>query len=174
MRFVIIVLTAGAVFAAQPILYNRGAVNAASLAPAGLPNAPIALGSIFTVFGENLGPAQAQAATNFPLSSTLAGVSLSVTQNGVVTQAFPTFISAGQVNAVMPSTVTGGIATLRLSYLQVKSNAITVQIANSSPLCRLAWTIEAKHHCRLRELRESASTFLTRGYPLRSVTPLIG
>ena len=119
-------------YAQQPILYNRATVNAASYAPFGLPNGAIARGSVFTVFGENLGPAQSPA-LSFPLSSTLSGVSISLTQNGVVTQAFPIYVSEGQINAVMPSTLTAGLATLRLTYQSKKSNAVTIQIANSSP-----------------------------------------
>ncbi len=117
----------------QPILYHRGAVNAASLAPFGLPNAPIARGSVFSIFGENLGPATPQTVSAFPLTSTFGGVSLAVTQKGVTTQAFPIFVSPSQINAIMPSTVASGLATLRLTYLTGKSNAITIQIANSAP-----------------------------------------
>jgi uncharacterized protein (TIGR03437 family) len=133
MRTLLLFSWAGLLFAQQPVLYNRGAVNAASLAPAGLPNAPIGLGSIFSVFGENLGPAQPQTVSAFPLSTTFGGVSLSVTRAGVTTQVFPIFVSAGQINAVMPSTVAPGLATLRLFYQGVKSNAITIQIAKSAP-----------------------------------------
>jgi uncharacterized protein (TIGR03437 family) len=125
-------LTASALFAQQPILYFRGTYNAASYAPFGLPNAAIARGSVFSVFGENLGPAKSPALV-FPLSPTLGGVSISVTQSGVVTQAYPIYVSEGQINAVMPSTVTAGLATLRLTYQSNKSNAVTIQIANSSP-----------------------------------------
>ena len=107
--------------------------NAASFAPFGLPNAAIARGSVFTVFGENLGPTPSQSASSFPLATTLAGVSLSVTQNGIVTQVFPLVVSATQINAVMPSSVTAGVATLRLTYKGNISNAIAIQIANSAP-----------------------------------------
>src|ERR1035441_7690072 len=103
MRLVLLIFAASALFAQQPIVYNRGTVNAASLAPFGLPNAPIARGSIFTVFGEKLGPTQGRQVSAFPLSTTFGGVSISVTQSGIVTQAFPIYVSAGQVNAVMPS-----------------------------------------------------------------------
>jgi uncharacterized protein (TIGR03437 family) len=132
MRVVLLLLAGSALFAQQPILYFRGVYNAASYAPFGLPNAPIARGSVFTAFGENLGPAKSPA-LSFPLSSTLAGVSISVTQNGVVTQAFPIFVSPAQINAVMPSTVAAGPATLRLTYLGNRSNAITIQIDDSAP-----------------------------------------
>jgi uncharacterized protein (TIGR03437 family) len=130
---IIFLLPVCALLGQQPVLYHRGAVNSASFAPFGLPNAPIARGSIFSVFGENLGPATPQSVTVFPLGTAFAGVSLSVTQQGVTTQAFPLSVSATQINAIMPSTVSAGLATLRLTYLSVKSNAITIQIANSAP-----------------------------------------
>jgi uncharacterized protein (TIGR03437 family) len=132
MRLLLLLASAGALFAQQPILYNRGAVNSASFAPPGLPNAPIARGSVFTVFGENLGPAQSPALA-FPLSTSLGGVSLSVTQGAVTTAAYPIYVAAGQVNAIMPSTVTAGLATLRLTYQTGRSNAITIQVADSAP-----------------------------------------
>jgi uncharacterized protein (TIGR03437 family) len=133
MRVLFLAFCASALFAQQPILYNRGAVNAASLAPFGLPNGSIAAGSIFSIFGENLGPVTGQSATSFPLSTTLQGVSISVTQSGVTTQAYPVFVSAGQANVVMPSSVTPGLASLRLFYNGTKSNAIPILIATSSP-----------------------------------------
>ena len=133
MRTLLLLAGAGVLLAQQPVLYHRGTVNAASLAPFGLPNAPIARGSIFTVFGENLGPAQSQTVSAFPLGTEFGGVSLSVTQSRVTTQAFPIFVSAGQINAVLPSSVTAGPATLRLKYQTLTSNAITILIANSAP-----------------------------------------
>ncbi|MEP7353936.1 MAG: hypothetical protein ABI824_11955, partial [Acidobacteriota bacterium] len=117
----------------QPILYHRGTINAASLAPFGLPNASIARGSIFTTFGENLGPAQGQQVNTFPLQTTFANVSMTVTQGTTTTAAIPIYVSATQINAVMPSTVTAGLATLRVTYQTRKSNAITIQIADASP-----------------------------------------
>lgn len=133
MRAVLLVFCAGALCAQGPIVYNRGTVNAGSLAPSGLPNAPIARGSVFAVFGENLGPAQSPPLSSFPLSTTLGGVSVSLTQSGVTTQAYPIFVSPGQLNAIMPSTMTAGLATLRVTYQSNQSNATTIQIANSAP-----------------------------------------
>ena len=97
MRLLLLILSASVLFAQQPILYHRGAVNAASLAPFGLPNAPIARGSVFTVSGENLGPAPSQTVSSYPLLTQLGGVSLSITQKGVVTQALPVSVSATQI-----------------------------------------------------------------------------
>ena len=117
----------------QPILYHRGAINAASLAPFGLPNGLIARGSVFTIFGENLGPAQFQTVSAFPLLPVFGEVAISVTQKGVVTPAIPIFISTAQINAIMPSSIKAGLATLRLTYQGRRSNAITLQIGDSAP-----------------------------------------
>jgi uncharacterized protein (TIGR03437 family) len=133
MRAFALLFSASVLLAQQPVLYHRGTINAASLAPFGLPNAPIARGSIFTVFGENLGPATGQQVSTFPIAATLGGVSLSVTQNGVTTPAYPIYVSVNQINAVMPSSAVAGPATLRLSYQGAKSNAITIVIGNSAP-----------------------------------------
>ena len=86
---------------------------------------------MFTITGENLGPAQAQTATAYPLAAQLAGVSISVTQKGVVTAALPISVSARQVYALMPSSVKAGLATLRLTYQASRGNAITIQIADA-------------------------------------------
>ena len=56
-------------FAQLPLLYNRSVFNAASYTPGGLPAGAIAQGSVFTVFGANLGPAKAMTASSFPLGT---------------------------------------------------------------------------------------------------------
>src|SRR5579872_1125435 len=132
MRFLLFGLLSATCYAAQPILYTHGAYNAASYAPFGLPNGSIARGSIFTIFGENLGPAHSPS-SSLPLATALGDVSVSVTQGGTSTQCFPIYVSASHVSAVMPSSAMAGLATLRLTYQSVKSNAITIQIADSSP-----------------------------------------
>lgn len=122
----------GIAFAQQPILTQRGTFNAASLAPPGLPNAPIGRGSIFTVFGEALGPATSPALA-FPLGNDLGQVSLSVTQDSVTIAAIPIYVSPTQINAIMPSTAKSGFASLRVTYQGRRSNAIPIEIADSAP-----------------------------------------
>jgi hypothetical protein len=51
----------------------------------------------------------------------------------VTSPVFPVFVSATQVNAIMPSSVTPGLASLRLFYNGTKSNAIPVLRTVSSP-----------------------------------------
>ncbi|MGH9719798.1 MAG: hypothetical protein ACRD8O_06265, partial [Bryobacteraceae bacterium] len=67
---------------AQPVISSGGAVNAASFALPDLPNGSIALGSMFVVFGRNLGPATLVQATSYPLPATLAGTSIRITTPG--------------------------------------------------------------------------------------------
>lgn len=133
MRFLLWLAIPLTVFAQQPILTQGGALNAASLAPPGLPNAPIARGSVFTVFGEGLGPALGQQVSAFPLLAEFAQVSMSVTQGGVTVAAIPIYVSATQMNAIMPSSAKEGLASLRLTYQGRRSNAIPIEVADSAP-----------------------------------------
>jgi uncharacterized protein (TIGR03437 family) len=74
-------------------VYPGGVVHAASFAPA----APLAPGSIISVFGANLAPSPAGAST-LPLPKTLAGASLQV--GGYEAPLF--YSSGGQINAQLP------------------------------------------------------------------------
>ncbi len=123
----------GILLGQQPVLTPQGALNAASLAPPGLPNAPIGRGSVFSVFGESLGPAAGQTVSAFPLLPVFSEVSLSVTQNGVSVAAIPIYVSATQINAIMPSGAKSGLASLRLTYQTRRSNAIPIEVADSAP-----------------------------------------
>ena len=68
---------------ATAAINSGGIVNAASYRRVGLPNSGIAQGSIFLVFGSNLGPAQLTTDPDFPLGTSLAGTSIKVTVNAV-------------------------------------------------------------------------------------------
>ncbi len=106
-------------------------VNAASYTPPALPNSGIAQGSIFTMFGKNLGPSKSPA-TAFPLSTTLGGVTVSVSQGGgAPVAAIPLFVGPTQVNAIMPSNASLGTDTVTVTY-QGQSSTGTVQVVASS------------------------------------------
>jgi uncharacterized protein (TIGR03437 family) len=79
--------------AAAPALNSGGIVNGASFAPA----APLAPGSIISVFGANFASSPA-GASSLPLPKTLAGASLQV--GGLDVPLF--YSSGGQVNAQLP------------------------------------------------------------------------
>jgi uncharacterized protein (TIGR03437 family) len=117
---------------AQPLIYSRSTFNGASFAPAGIPVGAIAQGSIFTVFGSNLGPAKAVGPKGFPLQTTLAGVSLNVIQGTTTVSAIPLYVSATQINAIMPSNAPLGAASLQVNINNSLSNKSPVQITNNA------------------------------------------
>ncbi|MCB1020626.1 MAG: hypothetical protein KDC27_11905 [Acidobacteria bacterium] len=89
--------------AQQARIPPRAVVNAASFARPGLPNGSLARGSIFTIFGSRIGPDASLSATEFPLSTSLSGVQITVSQGDTSVDAIPLFVSAGQINAILPS-----------------------------------------------------------------------
>ncbi|MCW5966682.1 MAG: hypothetical protein KIT83_21770 [Bryobacterales bacterium] len=114
---------------AAPQLQQGSIVNAASFAIAGAPHAPIAPGSLFTVFGVDVGPADPAHATSFPLPLQLGGVSIKITAGGQDYDAVVLFAVSSQVSAILPSSVPPGEATLVLSYDGQQSNPITFPVA---------------------------------------------
>jgi uncharacterized protein (TIGR03437 family) len=114
-----------------PFIYYRGVVNVASYIAPGLPAGGIARGAQFSIFGANLGPANFPP-LQFPLSTTLAGVSISVTQGSTMVAAIPVFLSPGQINAIMPSDTPLGLVTLRVTHNNLRRNAATVNVVASS------------------------------------------
>ncbi|HZU27783.1 MAG TPA: hypothetical protein VFA04_19790 [Bryobacteraceae bacterium] len=117
---------------AQPLIYYRDAVNAASFMPQGLPGGGIAQGSIFAVFGSGLGPAQGLQQTKFPLSLTLGGASLTVTQGSATVNPIPVFVGSGQINAIMPSNAPLGAASLQVTVNGQQSNPLPIIIVNNA------------------------------------------
>ena len=123
---------------AQPVIRNDGTgiVNAASYSGQGLPNSFVAQGSIFTIFGSGLGPAAGVKASAFPLATSLQGVSISISQGGITLAAIPLYVSATQINAVMPSNAPIGLDTIVVTFNGQSSCAecpgTTVQVVPSS------------------------------------------
>lgn len=103
-----------------------GIVNAASYANPVLPNSGIAQGSLFTMFGSNLGPSTSPS-LSFPLSDDLGGVTIVVAQGSKTLSAIPVFVSGSQVNAIMPSNTPSGTVTIYVTY-QGKTSSGTAQV----------------------------------------------
>ena len=93
------------------LIGSRSIVNAASFMAPGLPAGAIARGSIFSIFGGHLGPASSPPLA-FPLSTTLGGVSITVTQGTTAVNAIPLYVSAGQINCLVPYATQGSTATI--------------------------------------------------------------
>jgi uncharacterized protein (TIGR03437 family) len=131
--FLSFTLAAAAVTAsAQPLISHRGILNAASFMHPGLPAGSIARGSLFSIFGALLGPSSASPSLSFPLATTLGGVSVKVTQGATTVAAIPVFVSAGQVNAIMPSTAPLGVVSVYVTYNSLTSPPETVIVTTDS------------------------------------------
>jgi uncharacterized protein (TIGR03437 family) len=117
----------------QPLLFHRGAVNAASFAPPGTPGGAIAQGSIFTVFGRSIGPETPSQVSAFPLETQFQGVSIDVVQGNSHVSAIPLFVSAGQINAIMPSNAPIGEVSVRVTYNGDYSNPVPAFVARHNP-----------------------------------------
>jgi uncharacterized protein (TIGR03437 family) len=102
-------------------------VNGASYVSPLLPNSGIAQGSIFTIFGKNIGPSKSPS-TSYPLSTTLGGVTIGISQGGgAPVPAIPLFVGPTQINAIMPSTAPLGTDTVTVTY-QGQTSTGSVQV----------------------------------------------
>lgn len=120
LRCMVFVLAAS-IASAHPEFSSGSVVNAASFIPVELQGGRIARGSIFSIFGTDMGPGLPNPpATNpaFPLREEIGGVTITVRSVGdsTVYSAIPLFAAATQVNAIMPSAVPLGPATLIVNY----------------------------------------------------------
>lgn len=139
MRYLIFlfILTVSAV--AQPSI--GGIANSASYAVSpsdanGNPIGPnsIAQGSIFVIFGTNLGPAALVQAPGLPLGTSLPssnGTSVSITSGGQTVNAFMIYSSALQVAAILPSNTPVGAAKVTVSYNGQSSAAAAINVVQT-------------------------------------------
>ena len=94
-------------------------VNNYSFAPPGSPNYGIAQGSLFAVKGSALGPVQVPVLPDLsqgPLTTSLSGVSVSITVNGVTTRAPLYYVFDKQIAGILPSSTPIGTGTLTVSF----------------------------------------------------------
>ena len=110
-----IVLSATAV--AQPQIAANGVLNAASSALIGWPDSSIAQGSIFSIYGTNLGPSSSPALA-YPLQTTLGGVSVQVLSEGMTLNAIPIFVSPTLINAIVPDNTPTGDQVLTVPTME--------------------------------------------------------
>ncbi len=101
-----------------------GVLNAASSAP---PGNPIAPGQFVTLYGTGLAKSTQTAAAPYP--SALNGVSVQI--NGKPAPIY--FVSAGQLNVLVPYATTGPTATIVVNNGGTNSNTVTVPVAATCP-----------------------------------------
>ncbi|MEZ5353336.1 MAG: hypothetical protein R2762_11920 [Bryobacteraceae bacterium] len=107
-------------------------VNNASYIPDGVPGSGIGLGSIFAIFGEEMGPAQLKLA-DYPLPTSFEGTSLRISVGGAEVSAFLVYTSATQVAAILPSNAAPGRAVARLTYNGQTSEPFAFTIVRNGP-----------------------------------------
>jgi len=133
MRTIVVTgLLAAALAYAQAPMITGGPVNAASYVIRGLPNANVAQGSMFILFGSNIGPAKLVNALQFPLPNTLSDTSIQITVGGTVTKAIMLFVVSSQVAAILPSTTPAGSGMLTLTFNGQTSNAVPINVVAST------------------------------------------
>lgn len=119
---------------AQPFIFQRGVMNAASFMAPGLPASAIAQGSIFSIFGRSLGPANGVGGS-FPIATSLGGVSIEVCTGAALRNCvagLPLYVSGSQVNAIMPSNAPLGSVSIRVSNGGATSNWSPVEVIEAS------------------------------------------
>jgi uncharacterized protein (TIGR03437 family) len=119
--------------AAQPAINPGGVVNAASYIRSGFPNSGIAQGSLFVVFGRDLGPAELRTAPGLPKPTSLAGTSVRVSAGGTTVDAFLYYTSSSQVAAILPSNTPLGEGTVTVTYNNVASPPASIRVVRSAP-----------------------------------------
>src|ERR1700693_5356004 len=81
----------------------------------------IAQGSLFVVFGQNIGPVQIAQASAFPLPAQLGGTAIAVSVGSTTLNCPMVYSLVGQAAAILPSNTPPGQATLMLTYNGVQS-----------------------------------------------------
>jgi uncharacterized protein (TIGR03437 family) len=120
-------LTVGGAVSGVPSIAASGVVNAASFA-----SGIVAQGSLFSIFGTNLGSTAPVQASSFPLNANLGGTSVEILQGGMKYDAWLLFASSGQVNAILPSSVPAGIAQVTVTYNGMTSQPASFTIVKTS------------------------------------------
>ncbi len=108
------------------------ATNAASFLPPELPGGSIAQGSLFTLFGSDMGPALGVSTPAFPLPTSLAGVTIEVSGAGGTVNAIPVFVRSDQINAIMPSNSSLGPVTITVVFNGERSAPFAATIVPSA------------------------------------------
>lgn len=107
--------------------------NAASNIVPGLPNAPLAQGSIFIIKGSGLGPSSISIASKPFQSTTLSGASVAVAVGSTTVNALMYYTSDGQVAALLPSNTPTGTGMFTVTYNGQTSSAAAHGIAATNP-----------------------------------------
>jgi uncharacterized protein (TIGR03437 family) len=116
-RFLALALLTAAILPAAPTIAKGGIYNSAGYARDGAMNRGIAPGSVFVVFGSGLGPTTLAQVQSYPLQKDLAGVTVKVSvEFGPTFDAYPLYVSAGQIGVMLPSATPAGRSNVTVTY----------------------------------------------------------
>jgi uncharacterized protein (TIGR03437 family) len=121
------VTQAGGASVTAPSIAQGGIVNAVSNRGGG-----IAQGSMFTIYGSNLGPATSWTAYQFPIPSSVNNVAVTVTQGSTTVYAYLLYVQASQINAIMPSTAPLGNVQITVTYNNTPSTPTAATIVKTA------------------------------------------
>lgn len=97
----------------------------------GLPHYGIAQGSIFDIFGTNLANTSTTL-QSVPLSSTLQGVSVTVTVGGATTHPILYYVTPGQIAAILPSATPAGSGIIVVNNNGQSSQPAPITVVQSA------------------------------------------
>jgi uncharacterized protein (TIGR03437 family) len=112
---------------AQPTVEGP-VLNVASYTLPGFPAFGVAQGSMFVVFGRNMGPRGIYQVESWPLSNVLLGTSLKVTVGGVTVDPIMVYTSATQLAAVLPSNTPVGDGTIVVTYAGLTGPSAPIRV----------------------------------------------
>lgn len=115
-----------------PTINTAGVLNNASFALQGMPNSSIAQGSLFVVFGTNLGPVGLTQQAAYPLQATLAGVSGKVTVGSQTFDLIPAYLTPTQAGFILPSRTPVGSGSISITRDGVTSASAAINVVASS------------------------------------------
>jgi len=124
-------LWAAAALAQQPVV--TALLNNYSYLLPNTPNYAFARGAIVQIYGTNLGPAMGVAGSLNPtLQKSLGGTSVRFTVGGTSTEGVLYYVSATQINAILPSATPAGSGTVTVTYNGATSAAFPIQVVQSA------------------------------------------
>ena len=107
-------------------------VSAGSYLQSGLPNSGVAQGSTFIIFSKMTIISGVFYASSFPLPTTLNSTSVSITVGSTTVAAIMSYVSFGQLAAILPSGTPLGTGTVTVSSGGQKSNAAAITVVSNA------------------------------------------
>ncbi len=116
----------------RPVISDNGVENAASFKAATVDAGALARGSYFSIFGSDLGPAEPQSQMSYPLPTTLGDVTVSIRSGGDSVSAYVVYVSATQINGILPSNAPTGAVEMIVSHSGMTSPPAAIKVTDSN------------------------------------------